>query len=106
MAFLFVVTNTDGVPRADRQQCIDARRDIEEHYFGEPGKKDLEPYQIKLREAERAYGRKDFKQERLLYKKVLDMLRAERGPADSGLTGSRSRDKNLEKDVNILLNEE
>ena len=58
--------------------------------------KDLEPYQVLLREAQRAYTRGDRKTERDDYRKVLDMLRAERGSYEKGLTGSRTSDKELE----------
>lgn len=80
-----------------------ARQVIETEYFANldsPEPKD--PYQILLRDAQRAYARGDDREERLLYNRVLDLLRAERGPFDS-VTGTRSRDQRLEEQILILL---
>ena len=83
-----------------------ARREIEENYFAGMDKEArLEPYQILLREAILARSRGDFKQERRSYRKVLDMLRAERGKFDKGLTGSPKRDEDLEKLITTLLSD-
>ena len=81
------------------------RQKIEDHYFGSGTleAKRLEPYQLLLREAQQAQSRGDDKTERKRYHKVLDMLRAERGAEERGLTGSRSKDKELEEAISVLL---
>jgi len=87
------------------QQKKHARQTIEDTYFGSGNldNKDLAPYQALLREAQRAHARGDVKTEREHYRKVLDMLREERGTHEKGLTGSRSRDKDLEEAISVLL---
>ena len=95
--------STDEGKGAEKQQ---ARKEIEENYFAGMDKEArLEPYQILLREAPLARSRGDFKQERRSYRKVLDMLRTERGKFDKGLTGSPARDETLEKLITTLLSE-
>ena len=51
-------------------------------------------------------ARQDDDTERAMYRKVLALLRAERGKFDRGLTGSRTHDKELEKNIAILLSDE
>ncbi len=81
-----------------------ARQDIIDKYFSDlDPKKPLEPYQILLREAQAAYSHGDRATEFARYRRVLDMLRREHGPFDKGLTGSPSRDKELEEQLTILL---
>jgi hypothetical protein len=83
-----------------------ARKEIEENYFAGMDKEArIEPYQILLREALLARSRGDFKQERRSYRKVLDMLHAERGKFDKGLTGSPARDETLKKLITTLLSD-
>ena len=81
------------------------RRRIEDRYFGSASldTRKLEPYQVLLREAQQAYTRGDQKTQRSNYRKVLDMLRAERGFEDKGLTGSRSSDEDLKEALSVLL---
>ena len=64
-----------------------------------------EPYQVYLREAQRAHSRGDRKAETRLYREVLDMLRAERSEFE-GVTGSPDRDRELEKRITILLSDD
>ena len=81
-----------------------ARQDIIDKYFSDlDPKKPLERYQIYLREAQAAYSRGDRASEVDRYRRVLDMLRREHGAFDKGLTGSPSRDKELEEQLTILL---
>lgn len=88
----------------DSERRDHARWVIQEDYFSNLDKsKPLEPYQIRLRQAQQASSRGDLAAEHRLYKEVLDMLRAERGAYDRGLTGSRSRDAALEDQLTILL---
>jgi len=80
-----------------------ARLDIAGDYFANfdsPGAQ--EPYQVLLREAQRAYARRDYETERRLYRRVLALLRAE-GSEFEGVTGSPARDKKLEELIIILL---
>jgi len=65
----------------------------------------LEPYQTYLREAQRAYWRGDYATERRLYRRVLDLLRAE-GTDFDGVTGSPTSDRRLEEQITILLSDE
>jgi hypothetical protein len=90
-------------PRSRVKQA--ARQVIESEYFSNlDSPEPREPYQILLRDAERAHGRGDARKERELYNKVLDLLRAERSPFAS-LTGTRARDQRLEEQVIILLSD-
>lgn len=83
-----------------------ARRVIEEEYFSSlDSPAPQERYQIHLRDAQRAHTRGDRATERKLYRQVLDLLRAERGPFDT-VTGTPSRDKTLEEQIVILLRED
>jgi hypothetical protein len=81
------------------------RQFIESEYFGSGNieDKNLAPYQLLLREAQRAHTRGDVKTERANYRKVLHMLRAERAPDERGLTGGSQRDRKLEEAIAVLL---
>ncbi len=97
-----------GVQRHDTvttQRQDHMRQMIESEFFGGGNieTKSLEPYQMRLREAQRAHSHGDFNTERERYRRVLDMLRAERGAEEKGLTGSRKRDKELEEAISVLL---
>jgi hypothetical protein len=73
-------------------------------FFGNAGG-ELEPYQQSLRAAQQAWARGDREAERAEYRKVLRWLRAEgRGPF-STLTGTRTRDRELEAHLTTLLAE-
>ena len=79
---------------------------IEGEYFGDLDVKARpERYQELLRDAQRAHNRGDYKARRKLLREVLEMLKAEPNPNDRGrgLTGSKARDKKLEKQIAILL---
>ncbi len=96
-----------GSPSMHSHQKNNARRIIEEKYFGSHDQNaPLEPYQLLLREAQLAHIRGDYQSEREYYGRVLDMLRAERPPGARGLTGSRSRDRELEDQIVILLSDQ
>jgi hypothetical protein len=83
------------------------RQKLEEQYFGSDNldNKSLEPYQRLLRDAQRAHTRGEYSVERRKYRRVLEMLREERGSLEKGLTGSRTRDKELEEILSVLLTE-
>ena len=95
--------------RLRRQAQKDASRQfIEEYYFGGGNidRGELQPYQVYLREAKRAHSNGDLKMERERYRKVLDLLRADRGEGRRGLTGSRADDEELEKHIGAILSGE
>lgn len=102
-----------GSPRASSsQEKAKARQMIQddyiadqEHFTNPESAPPLEPYQVYLREAQRAYSRGDRKTERQMYRKVLNLLRAERDEF-GGLTGSPSNDQTLEEQISILLSED
>jgi hypothetical protein len=85
------------------QDKAHARFEIEDKFFLTERNAPVEPYQKLLREAKQAYSRGDRKTEKECYRKVLDLLRVERAEFDRGLTGSRSRDAELEKQVTVLM---
>jgi hypothetical protein len=102
---VFLPSQTEAPVKGGEKQA--ARREIEEKYISSMDKgAALEPYQICLREALQARSRHDSREERRLYRKVLDMLRAERaGKFDRGLTGSPDKDETLEKLITTLLSD-
>ncbi|NUQ65995.1 MAG: hypothetical protein HUU20_26335 [Pirellulales bacterium] len=89
------------VELADRARAV-----IEEQYFAnlDPNQP-LAPYQVDLREAQRAHSVGDRETEAQQYRKVLAMLRAERGKFERGLTGSLTRDKELQRQITIILSQ-
>jgi len=105
MSVILALVDVDSPQQVGVPQKNHARQTIEDNYFGSGNldNKDLAPYQVLLRAAQRAHARGDVKTERAQYHKVLDMLRAERGTHEKGLTGSRSRDKDLEEAISVLL---
>ncbi len=104
VVLLLMPTESERPSKATEKQA--ARREIEESYIsGMDREADLKPYQIHLREALQAHARRDFAEERRHYRRVLDMLRAERGRFDRGLTGSPTKDETLEKLITTLLSD-
>jgi len=105
LSMLLVLWDTSSSSGPAAQRSAEIRQMIESQYFGaeNPGNRELEPYQILLRRAQRAYARGDLKTERAEYRKVLELLRSERGTYERGLTGDRSRDKKLETAITELL---
>jgi hypothetical protein len=104
VVLVFLPTEPEAPGRATEKQA--ARREIEENYIAGMDKEAaLAPYQIRLREALQARSRRDFAEERRQYRRVLDMLRAERGKFDRGLTGSPAKDETLEKLITTLLSD-
>ena len=89
----------------DSEQQNAARQFIEENYFGGGNidRGELQPYQIYLREAKRAHSNGDLKTEKARYRKVLDLLRGDRGEGGRGLTGSRTDDAKLEDQIGVIL---
>ena len=104
LSVLLVVMDTESHSTSTDAKAA-ARIRIQDNYFAGYGNQPIEPYQQYLREAQRAHSRGDFKTERRLYRKVLDLLWAERGTFEKGLTGSRGRDDELERLISVLLRE-
>jgi hypothetical protein len=102
LSVLLVVVDTESRSTSTDAKAA-ARIRIQDHYFTGYGNQSIEPYQQYLREAQRAHSRGDFRAERRLYRKVFDLLRAERGTFEKGLTGSRGRDDELKRLISILL---
>jgi hypothetical protein len=81
-----------------------ARQQIEMKFFGggaDPA--DLKPFQKYLRDAKRAHTDHNDKAEHDCYEKVLQMLRADRGPDERPLTGNPENDKELETRIETIL---
>ena len=79
-----------------------ARQHISDTYFIDLGNQSLKPYQVYLRDAQRAHVRGDAKTERAMYQKVLALLHAERLPGEN-LTGTAERDEDLKGYLITLL---
>jgi hypothetical protein len=101
------------VPQSQSSSEQRSRVIIKQKYFGDDAES-LETYQRYLREAFLARSRGDRKAERLYYRKVLHLLRAEHHEVDAdekGITGQRVEshaslpsDEELERLLSILLN--
>ena len=103
-----VIFDSDSQTAAGQSAKNQARVEIERNFFSDDDSDDnsaaLKPYQEYLREAQRAYTRKDRKTERRMYMNVLQLLREEgRDAPGMSLTGGASLDKDLEKQLTILL---
>jgi hypothetical protein len=103
ISILLVVADFDGGTTSTRT-LREARQTIESHYAGQSGT--LLPYQVLLRDAQRAYERKDYQQERQCYRRVMELLRSESKDPFAGVTGTKSGDKELMRQLEILLSPE
>ena len=103
LSAVLLLVGTGQPSAAGSQQKALMRQKIEANYFSADENKELEAYQVLLRDAQRAFTRGDYRSERQDYRRVLDMLRAERGSQEKGLTGSRTRDHELEDAISVLL---
>jgi hypothetical protein len=104
MSLALVLVDWGGGDPVSQRAKANARQVIEDNYFSNLNRNDpLERYQVLLREAQEAYSRHDRATEVNRYRKVLDMLHREHGQFDKGITGSPSRDKELEEQLTILL---
>lgn len=79
-----------------------ARAKIASFYGGSHGT--IEPYQLLLRDAQRAHSRGDHITQRAKYREVLRLLRAEH--RSSSLTETQSGDQDLEAAIAAVLDEE
>jgi hypothetical protein len=104
-SIVLVLAPTDSAVPSKTLEREQARRIIETEYFRELDE-DVppRPYQLLLREAKVARARGDYAKERELYRRVLDLLRADPKPA-KGITGSAERDSHLERQLIILLSD-
>jgi hypothetical protein len=110
-----VLSAGDGSGGADSPDKIRAMRDIEDKFIGDTSRGAQYAYQKALRSAQRAHARGDLKAERKHFKEVLDLLRTEsrggggsasgRDRLEKGVTGSRDRDRELEKLIITVLGE-
>ncbi len=89
-------------PVSDAESQREARMAIARFY--RESQPPLEPYQLLLRDAQRAHSRGDHLAERARYRDVLRMLRAEHRP--TSLTESRQGDHDLEAAIARVLREE
>jgi hypothetical protein len=103
VAMVFMSEETENAELVARKS--QARQSIAEEFFSSLDNKQQAPYQTYLREAKLAHSRGDYEMERAWYRKVLNLLREERGPLQRGLTGSQARDKKLEDYISTLLSE-
>ena len=105
LSVVLALVDWDSSDSGNAAQQDSARRFIEDTYFGGGSldRGELKPYQVYLREAQRAHTGGDLKIERERYRKVLDLLHAERAKSERGLTGSRSDDKELESRIRTIL---
>jgi hypothetical protein len=90
-------------PQSSNQQA-QARQRLTEFYEQATGP--LAPYQEYLRDAQRAHSRGDEQAERQMYRKVLQLLRAEGRSRYASLTGRPSKDRELERLLAVLMMEE
>jgi hypothetical protein len=102
MCVILLLSDFDP-PSVNSQQEAGIRSRIEAYYKNQEGP--LEPYQTLLRDAQQARSRGDRQTEQSLYRKVLNLLHAEREPRDRfrGLTGTPKNDQDLEKLLVTLL---
>ncbi len=104
-SLLLLLAPMDATAPSRQEARQQARRIIETEYFreldeGVPPR----PYQLLLREAKLAHSRGDFRREREMYRRVLDLLRAYPKP-EKGITGSPQRDEELERQLIVLLSQ-
>jgi len=104
-SLILLFVDTSPVGQGSAEQKATARQILAAEYYSHLNPNTpLAEYQRLLREAHWAHSRGDFKREKELYRQVLLLLYAERGQnAYTGLTGSRTRDQQLEELLRILL---
>ena len=100
VSMILLLGNFEGVQSAESIKK-QARDDLVRFY--ETGVGLPKPYQLQLREGQRASSRGDRRAEREHYRKVLAQLRAEGRSKFQPLTGSLEGDKELDQILSILL---
>lgn len=89
---------------SDETSVQQARESIAGYYTSYSGK--LLPYQVLLREAQRAADRRDFAAEKDAYRRVRDLLLSESKDPYAGVTGTQSGDEELARLLAIMLDAE
>jgi hypothetical protein len=102
---VLLFTDFEPSDRSSENDKAAARQHISDNYFIDLGNQSLKPYQVYLRNAQRAHARGDVKTEHAMYHKVLELLRAERLPGESltGRLGGDDGDDKLQEDLITLL---
>ncbi len=98
-----LVLYDSGTPGGNDQQVKDRRRLAE---FCEQSTGTLAPYQQYLRDAQRAHSRGDEQTERQMYRRVLQLLRAEGRSRYTTVTPTRLEDRELEELLARLMPDE
>ncbi len=103
MSLLLLFVEFDSGAK-DHQNADNARAEIARDFFQSHSEnQSLADYQLYLRKAQQAYARGDEVQERRWYRRVLDLLHAERGKSYDTVTGSRERDEQLHRLLGKIL---
>jgi hypothetical protein len=106
MSIVLAVSDFGPQSNTRGQSKSEARQLIRDKYYSDLDRTSaVKPYQRLLRDADLAHVRKDFNEERRLYREVLNLLRAEGRAPGEGLTGSPERDGILEQKISILLSD-
>ncbi len=102
LCVVLLLSDFEG-PTVNSDEELKITQTLESYYKNQEGP--LAPYQIELRDAQQARSRGDRAAEQRHYRKVLDLLHAERDPRDRfrGLTGTPQSDQNLERQLARLL---
>ena len=101
-AIMLLMFNSESDQRGERIEKT--RQKIRVFYEVRPDQ-EIKPYQNALRHAQLAHSREDYRTEIRAYETVMARFRDENFDQYSGLTGSQSSDRELEKWVSILLEE-
>ena len=105
MSILLLVADFGG-GSATTETADQAREALQAYYVREDGAEGpLLPYQQLLKDASLAHSLRKFDEEQERYRQVLSLLRSEAKNEYSGLTGTKSSDKELQKLLGIVLDE-
>lgn len=103
LSLLLLFADFEGAESAN-MGAKEARVRIAQEYFqSESPQAPLAEYQIYLRRAQRAYARGDLDEERLWYRRVLNLLHAEKAKSYYTVTGTRDRDERLRELLSRIL---
>ena len=106
VSVLLLLADAGPATNTEPQRKLEARQAIQSEYFSDLGSDTpTRQYQVFLREAHRAYARRDYETEHYFYRRVLYLLRAERGPQDS-LTGDPDNDRRLRDYIRTIMTTE
>ncbi len=102
VSILVLVADFDGTSPTT-ETADQARASIAEYFVHQEGP--MLPYQQLLKDASLAHSLRKFDEEQERYRQVLGLLRSEAKNEYSGLTGTKSSDKELQKLLGIVLEE-